>query len=281
MCTAPGTAPPPGQKNCAQLPSPHQPYQEPWHSLVQVAALHKQFPEAIATGYMDFLEGPVEEEAAAGEGAAAGGVVIEAAAAAAAGMPAAEQQVQQQQAQHGAAAQQAAAGAPQSPADRVPGPGGEAAAPVPALPQITFLYRLTPGVAPRSFGLNVARMAHLPLRVVQRAAVLAAELEAADRRRRGKRRLGQQPLQPPQLQEGQEQERGVGAAPAADGGPAVAAEGMEGMEQQGGGGEVGPELVSKAQQVLREVGQLLGGEGGLSREALQRLRALSRAAAGE
>ena len=47
----------------------------------------------------------------------------------------------------------------------------------PAIPQITFLYKLVPGVADRSFGLNVARMAHLPATVVDRAAEQAAHLE--------------------------------------------------------------------------------------------------------
>ena len=47
----------------------------------------------------------------------------------------------------------------------------------PAVPQITFLYKLVPGVADRSFGLNVARMAHLPATVVDRAAEQAEHLE--------------------------------------------------------------------------------------------------------
>ncbi len=47
----------------------------------------------------------------------------------------------------------------------------------PAVPQITFLYKLVPGVAGRSFGLNVARMAHLPTTVVDRAAEQAEHLE--------------------------------------------------------------------------------------------------------
>ena len=47
----------------------------------------------------------------------------------------------------------------------------------PSIPQITFLYKLVPGVADRSFGLNVARMARLPSSVVDRAAEQAAHLE--------------------------------------------------------------------------------------------------------
>lgn len=46
-----------------------------------------------------------------------------------------------------------------------------------AVPRITFLYKLAPGVADRSFGLNVARMAHLPPCVVDQAAVQALQME--------------------------------------------------------------------------------------------------------
>lgn len=53
-----------------------------------------------------------------------------------------------------------------------------AAAPAPAaVPHITFLYKLVRGVARRSFGLNVARLAGLPERVVAAAARHAAALE--------------------------------------------------------------------------------------------------------
>ena len=53
----------------------------------------------------------------------------------------------------------------------------------PVIPQITFLYKLVPGVADRSFGLNVARMAHLPPTVVDRAAEQAEHLEQVTLRR--------------------------------------------------------------------------------------------------
>ena len=46
-------------------------------------------------------------------------------------------------------------------------------------PEITFLYKLVPGLADRSFGLNVARMASLPDSAIQKAEVKAAEMEAA------------------------------------------------------------------------------------------------------
>jgi DNA mismatch repair protein MSH3 len=42
---------------------------------------------------------------------------------------------------------------------------------------VTFLYKLVPGVAPSSFGLNVARMAGLPPSVVARAAIVAESTE--------------------------------------------------------------------------------------------------------
>tara|TARA_B100000674_G_C37929240_1_gene957088 strand:- start:1665 stop:2174 length:510 start_codon:yes stop_codon:yes gene_type:complete len=45
------------------------------------------------------------------------------------------------------------------------------------MPRIQFLYKLTPGVAHRSFGLNVARMACLPSEVIHTASVKASELE--------------------------------------------------------------------------------------------------------
>lgn len=44
--------------------------------------------------------------------------------------------------------------------------------------RITFLYRLTEGVADSSFGLNVARMAQLPNSVLERAADRAASMQA-------------------------------------------------------------------------------------------------------
>ena len=46
-----------------------------------------------------------------------------------------------------------------------------------ALPKITFLFKLAPGIADRSFGLNVARMAHLPGTVLTRAAFKAQQME--------------------------------------------------------------------------------------------------------
>ena len=55
-----------------------------------------------------------------------------------------------------------------------------AAAAAPAVPHITFLYKLVRGVARRSFGLNVARLAGLPEKVVAAAARHAAALEEGE-----------------------------------------------------------------------------------------------------
>jgi len=44
---------------------------------------------------------------------------------------------------------------------------------------VVFLYKLTAGCSPKSFGINVARMARLPKSVLKRAAEKSAELEAA------------------------------------------------------------------------------------------------------
>ncbi|MCD7449438.1 DNA mismatch repair protein msh6 [Datura stramonium] len=43
--------------------------------------------------------------------------------------------------------------------------------------EVTFLYRLTPGACPKSYGVNVARLAGLPDDVLQRAAAKSEELE--------------------------------------------------------------------------------------------------------
>lgn len=43
--------------------------------------------------------------------------------------------------------------------------------------QVTFLYNLTAGACPKSYGVNVARLAGLPSGVVNRSAAFAAQLE--------------------------------------------------------------------------------------------------------
>jgi DNA mismatch repair protein MutS len=44
-----------------------------------------------------------------------------------------------------------------------------------------FLHEVAPGVADRSYGVQVAKLAGLPPAVVERARVVLAELEASDR----------------------------------------------------------------------------------------------------
>ena len=44
---------------------------------------------------------------------------------------------------------------------------------------VTFLYKLAPGECPKSYGLNVARLARLPLGVIDRAKKKSEEFEAA------------------------------------------------------------------------------------------------------
>ncbi|KAJ3333922.1 Mismatch repair protein msh3 [Blyttiomyces sp. JEL0837] len=51
-------------------------------------------------------------------------------------------------------------------------------------PSVTFLYKLTDGLAARSYGLNVARLASLPEEVISVAAVKSAELEKANNERK-------------------------------------------------------------------------------------------------
>lgn len=43
--------------------------------------------------------------------------------------------------------------------------------------QVTFLYNLTDGACPKSYGVNVARLAGLPDGVINRAASFASQLE--------------------------------------------------------------------------------------------------------
>ncbi|KAF9607275.1 hypothetical protein IFM89_033482 [Coptis chinensis] len=43
--------------------------------------------------------------------------------------------------------------------------------------QVTFLYRLTPGACPKSYGVNVARLAGLPNSILQKAAAKSSEFE--------------------------------------------------------------------------------------------------------
>ena len=45
------------------------------------------------------------------------------------------------------------------------------------LEEVTFLYKLCPGACPKSYGVNVARLAGMPESILQRASVRSAELE--------------------------------------------------------------------------------------------------------
>lgn len=49
---------------------------------------------------------------------------------------------------------------------------------------LTFLYEVVKGAADRSYGINVARLANLDRHLLQRAAVVAADLEKQARNRR-------------------------------------------------------------------------------------------------
>jgi DNA mismatch repair protein MutS len=59
---------------------------------------------------------------------------------------------------------------------------------------VVFLHEVTPGVADRSYGVQVAKLAGLPAAVVERARVLLAELEASDRAAPVRRMLDDLPL---------------------------------------------------------------------------------------
>ncbi|CAI0425114.1 unnamed protein product [Linum tenue] len=52
--------------------------------------------------------------------------------------------------------------------------------------EVTFLYRLTPGACPKSYGVNVARLAGLPEHVLQKAAAKSSEMEALYNKQRKK-----------------------------------------------------------------------------------------------
>ncbi|GAB4814961.1 hypothetical protein N2152v2_002007 [Parachlorella kessleri] len=226
----------------------------------QVAALHKRFPGMIATGFMGFLE-----DASPGIKATSGGshpnVSI-------APQPSSNPTTDLCQ----------PAPVPSGPPTPMNGPagaalGGDSTAAEgeeAAMPSITFLYKLTPGVAPRSFGLNVARMAHLPLGVVRHAAVLAAQLEAADKAQgRGQLAVAGEHRQQ-QPGPGADGEFGAGGACRA-GGEAVG---------NTGGWPADGQLQRRAAELRQRICGLLGrASAPLGLEALRELQRVSRAAA--
>ncbi len=57
-----------------------------------------------------------------------------------------------------------------------------------------FLHEVVPGVAERSYGLQVARLAGLPATVVARAGAILKGLEKAERERPGRPRIDDLPL---------------------------------------------------------------------------------------
>lgn len=56
---------------------------------------------------------------------------------------------------------------------------GDADADASGVEQVTFLYKLSEGSCPRSYGVNVARLAGLPEPIVRRAAAVSERIEAA------------------------------------------------------------------------------------------------------
>ena len=60
--------------------------------------------------------------------------------------------------------------------------------------EVIFLHEIVPGAADRSYGIQVAKLAGLPLAVIDRAKKLLAEFEAADRRAQSERLVADLPL---------------------------------------------------------------------------------------
>ena len=60
--------------------------------------------------------------------------------------------------------------------------------------EVIFLHEVIPGVADRSYGIQVARLAGLPRSVTERAGVILAELEASDRQAPVARMIDDLPL---------------------------------------------------------------------------------------
>ena len=71
--------------------------------------------------------------------------------------------------------------------------------------QVVFLHEVVAGVAERSYGLQVARLAGLPAGVIARAGAILKHLEKAERDRPGKPRIDDLPLfanlEPPPMPE--------------------------------------------------------------------------------
>ena len=63
--------------------------------------------------------------------------------------------------------------------------------------QVTFLYKFVGGACPKSYGLNVARLAHLPESVILRAKQRSEDFElAVEDAKRAAAAAGDRPLPP-------------------------------------------------------------------------------------
>ncbi len=83
------------------------------------------------------------------------------------------------------------AASPAAAAAAAASPTASAAALASAGARVTFLYKYTAGACPKSYGLNVARLAHLPESIILRAAEKSAEFErAVEEAERGVRERG-------------------------------------------------------------------------------------------
>ncbi|MCC6981971.1 MAG: DNA mismatch repair protein MutS, partial [Bauldia sp.] len=60
--------------------------------------------------------------------------------------------------------------------------------------EVIFLHEIVPGAADRSYGIQVAKLAGLPKRVIERARQVLSELEESDRRSPSARKLAELPL---------------------------------------------------------------------------------------
>src|SRR5262249_59302836 len=60
--------------------------------------------------------------------------------------------------------------------------------------EVVFLHEVMPGAADRSYGIQVAKLAGLPAKVIERARLVLAELEAEDRMSPARRLIDDLPL---------------------------------------------------------------------------------------
>lgn len=60
------------------------------------------------------------------------------------------------------------------------------------LEEVIFLYKVCPGACPKSYGVNVARLAGMPESILQRASTCSAELELSFEKRNSQAALLQE-----------------------------------------------------------------------------------------